>query len=206
MPIRYRNHGEYGENFRSLLADGIRTASTLSQKTWAELSGGLDSSSVVSMAARTARTDLEVISFGYSRSTTADECSFAEEVALAFALPWRVLDGHAGRPFSQLPDRSLPQPAMVSIFWPLYRQYEDLIRSHSVDVVLSGYGGDQVLLGDSINPVYIADWVSHLRVREAWRELRQWQDAAPGKRPLRYFLAKCVLGPIHALVGPLGDE
>lgn len=108
QPARYRTETEYDERFRELLSEGIRSAS--SGKTWAELSGGLDSSSVICSAVEAGVADLQAISFVYPQSRTADEREWMEAVISKHRMPWHVLDADAAQPFSALPDRFVPEP------------------------------------------------------------------------------------------------
>jgi asparagine synthase (glutamine-hydrolysing) len=194
QPVRYRTETEYDEHFRELLSQGIRSAS--GEKTWAELSGGLDSSSVICTAVEAGVADLQAVSFVYPQSRTADEREWMEAVISKYSLPWHVLDGDAAQPFSAVTDRFVPEPSRAIIVWRLFREYEKLIEHHGVNVVLSGLGGDHVLFGDAPPPVHIADHFFHFDVRGALRELGRWQRRDPRQRSFAYWLIKCGARPL----------
>jgi asparagine synthase (glutamine-hydrolysing) len=193
-PVCLRNADEYAEQFRSLLYESVRGARH--GKTWGELSGGLDSSSVICAAKNCGVDDLEAVSIVYSRSKTADEREWIREVIEKYQLPWHTLDEDDEQPFSEAPNRFLPEPSHVSLMWRLFRRYETLMRDHGVSVILSGFGGDQVLLGDMVKPVYLADRLLHLQLKRVWRELREWQCAGSQQRSIRHIATESIISPL----------
>ncbi len=84
--IRLRSDGDYDEALRSLWSDAVRVRLRTTQPAWAELSGGLDSSSVVCMAdalMRDGRSDagsLHLISHATLESHEGDERRFIAEI------------------------------------------------------------------------------------------------------------------------------
>ena len=93
--------------------------------------------------------------------------------------PGHVLDGDVPQPFAELPDRPLDEPSRVAIMWGLFRNYEALLRGKGVRVLLSGYGGDQALFGDTRRTVHLADRLRRFQFATLMREAADWQLAAP---------------------------
>lgn len=137
--------------FRGLFADAVRLRLSNHDDTWAQLSGGLDSSSVVSMAqslatsgrahAGIAGTVTIVESYG------GDERAFSDIVVSAFGLRneqivnyWMWQDNGNAPPRT---DR--PQP--VYPFFLRDQQMCAAVRRGGGRVLLSGFGSDQYLTG-----------------------------------------------------------
>ncbi len=182
------------ERFRNLLCEAVTTARE--GKTWAELSGGLDSSSVVCAALQAGTRDLEALSIVYSRSNTADEREWMQALLSERPIPWRVLDGDEAQPFSELPDRLLPQPSSTVLNWKLFRKYRELAQTNDVRVILTGTGGDNVLFAPPVKPVYLADWLLKFDLRKIYRELHLWQDGEAKRRSLRHLFMENAARPL----------
>lgn len=185
---------EYDERFCAILFEAVRASS--GERTWSELSGGLDSSSVVCVARRCGVERLEALSIVYSSSRTSDEREWIDEVVSRCGIRLHTIDEDIEMPFAQVPDRFLPEPSHVSLMWRLFKRYESLIHEHDVDVMLSGFGGDQVMVGDIVNPVYLADRALAANFGGVLRELRQWQASCLPTRPIRDGFSKAVVRPL----------
>jgi asparagine synthase (glutamine-hydrolysing) len=193
-PLRYRTTEEYDEHFRALLIGAIRARVGL--RTWAELSGGLDSSSVVSTLAHEKIAAPNAVSYVFSRSSTADERHWIRLVVATYGLPWHAVDVDATPPFSVLPDRRVGQPMRAIAMWGQFRGLEEVIDGDGDGtVLLSGFGGDQVLAGDIRIPLHLADSLRVGSMRHLARELRAWQRADTNRRPLRYYAFRLALQP-----------
>lgn len=193
VPLSYASESDYDEHFRELLREAITTATE--GNTWAELSGGLDTSSIVSMAVQAGISALELISIVYGRSKTADERKWMAEILRQYPLRWHVLDGDELHPFLGFPDRTLPEPCRGGLVWKCVEQYERLARENDVKVILSGFGGDQILFA-SPRPIYLSDLLKRGQVTRTLRELRAWQTGARQRRPMMHFFFRDVLEPI----------
>jgi asparagine synthase (glutamine-hydrolysing) len=148
------------------------------ERTWCHLSGGLDSSSVTSMAAQIANDEGSPRKLGgaltLSDSYIHDgEFPFAEEVIRKFNLnsrvikddwPWRD-DGEAP-PLSDQPTRDYPTYARD-------RAASRMIQGAGGTVLLTGGGADQLLL--SSEPIS-ADLVWQGEFRQALTELHHWSS------------------------------
>ncbi|MGB6206431.1 asparagine synthase-related protein [Mycobacterium sp.] len=183
--LRYRDSRDYDEHFRQLLQSAISTA--VDGRTWSELSGGLDSSSIACITRDLGVEDFATISVIYPASTTSDETSWIQVVQAEKQLRGHLIDGDQHKPFSVLPNRLIEEPSRLHITWPVFSEYEMLCRANGVDVLLSGFGGDQVLFGETDYPIHVADHVRRLRLISAVRQVAQWSSTA-GRRSLTHQL------------------
>lgn len=168
--------GLVGE-FRARFATAVSRRLTGRDDVWAQLSGGLDSSSVVSTAAALARE--RSVPFGVAGTVTlvdrqgtgGDEREYSDAVAGMYGLrneqivdsEWWDDDGE--RP----PLTDHPTPSYV--VYARDRRLARLVRNAGGRVVLSGYGSDQYLGGSAL---FFADWLATGRAREALREMARW--------------------------------
>lgn len=181
--LRYRDPRDYDEHFRQLLQSAVSTA--VDGRAWSELSGGLDSSSIACTAHHLGVEDFATISVVYPASTTSDELSWIRIVQAEKRFRGHLIDGDKHKPFSILPDRIIEEPSRLHITWPIFCEYETLLRDRGVDVLLSGFGGDQVLFGETDFPIHAADHVRRLRLISAVRDVAQWPRSA-GERSLTH--------------------
>jgi asparagine synthase (glutamine-hydrolysing) len=183
-PIDRMPEQERDERFRALLREAVTTS--VHGRTWAELSGGLDSSSVLRIAADCGTKGLAAISIIYALSRTADETEWMQAAIEGLKVQWHQIDGDAAQPFSELPDRPIAHPIPTVLYWRLFREYEILVRTNDVHTILTGIGGDNVLFGPPAKPVYLADQLFRLNFVGVVRNLRLWQDAEPEMRSIRH--------------------
>ena len=170
--LRYRDVRDYDEHFRQLVQQAVGTAAE--GRTWSELSGGLDSSTIACTAHHLGVKDFETISVIYPTSTTSDEHAWIEIVSNEKQFCGHLIDGDKYKPFSVLPNRPIDEPSRLHITWPIFCEYESLLRAHGVDVLLSGFGGDQVLFSQVDFPIHAADYARRLRLISAVRQVAHW--------------------------------
>ncbi len=190
-PLEYRDEREYDEHFRSLLALPADACTPATGKVWCELSGGLDSSTVLAFASRR-NAAVEATSFVFPKSYMSDEREWIEPVLREYPVPWHPIDHDAVRPFSELPARPHAEPNEWIARAGLERVYTGLLDQHGVEVVLSGEGGDAVLLGDEQFPFFFADLLLHGRLGRLWRGVGDW---TVGKRSRTFGLFAYAVRP-----------
>jgi asparagine synthase (glutamine-hydrolysing) len=176
MPAPDGDERENAGRFRDLLEEAVRTRIEGAGDVWAHLSGGLDSSSIVSVAsslsapgARLAGTITVVDTLG-----EGDERVYSDSVIERYHLRneqvqdyWAWQDDGAGAPLTDHPYPMLP-------FHARDRRVHDTVRGAGARVLLSGMGADHYLHG-SLD--YITDMASAWRVRDALREVTTWSVA-----------------------------
>jgi asparagine synthase (glutamine-hydrolysing) len=80
VTLNFQNRSAYLEQCRWLISKAVESAVPSTGNVWSELSGGMDSSTVVSVAARLPESAIEALSIVFSRLQTADETDWIEVV------------------------------------------------------------------------------------------------------------------------------
>jgi len=194
VPLIYSDVREYDAHLREVITDAVASATPPAGKVWCELSGGLDSSTVLAVASRLG-ISVEAVSFVYSQSYTADEQNFIDAVLRRYPVPWHPLDVDSALPFTELPRRFVAEPSVWVVNDAFDRIYVDLLERHDVNVVLTGEGGDSVLFGDVQQPYYFADLLLRGRLRRLWSDARRWAEASDGRRSPTYALLAFAVEP-----------
>jgi asparagine synthase (glutamine-hydrolysing) len=206
--VRYSNDEQYASHFFDLFRDAVRCRMRHpGGGVAAQLSGGVDSSSVVSMAAFLQRegafseSSLETFSL-ISPDPKEDESAYIDQVVSKWQLratrqaprPFNVsAAGAQVRQFNQLPDNA-NDTAMSS----LYQQ----IQERGFRVMLTGIGGDDWFYGSTD---YYAEAVRGLRVGSIVRRYRDDQrlkaidptTITAWHRLFRYGIAPAIPRPIR---------
>jgi asparagine synthase (glutamine-hydrolysing) len=191
-PLRLTSPSVYEDQLRELAIEAVRTALPSQGKVWSELSGGLDSSSVVAIAAGVLGAPVETFSTVFSRSPEADETDWIAAVLKAYPLVSHRLDASQTPPFGPLPDTFQAEPTGAALIQGFDNARRALLRAHRVDVVLTGMCGDAVFVGDSPQPYYLADIINPF---QAARELTLWTRRSGLGRPPAYWLRRFCLEP-----------
>ena len=199
-PIRYRSDHEYEAHFRSVFAESVRRRLRSDAPVLAELSGGMDSSSIVCMAddliaqglADTPR--LDTVSYyddsepnwderpyftrvEQKRSRTGTHINIASDQSLSFDVEiarFPALPGSGGRPTQ------------------VARQFADCLESGQSRVVLSGIGGDEVTGGVPTPIVELQDLLARAQLGQLARHLKAW--ALEKRTPWLHLLLESVGG------------
>lgn len=159
---------------RDLLSESIRLRMGSDGETWAQLSGGLDSSSVVSCAQWLARQGklagglAGTVSFVDYHGTGTDEREYSDAVADR----WRVLNATiVDPPTWHDPSCAIPhldQPTGDLQVYPRDRRLCAIVRAAGGRILLTGMGGDQLFSGTML---FFADWVARGKISSAIREM-----------------------------------
>lgn len=188
-------------HFRELFDEGVRARMEGAGDVWAHLSGGLDSSAVVSVAsgltlpgARLAGTVTVVDTLGegdervYS-DAVLERCGVRNEQVQDY---WAWQDDGRGPPLVDQPYPMLP-------FHARDQAVHDTVRKSGARVLLSGMGADHYLDGTLD---YITDMASAWRVRDALRELTTWSVAT--RQSFWQMGRRYLLEPFVATAGATG--
>jgi asparagine synthase (glutamine-hydrolysing) len=174
--LRYPREEDYAEAFASLFHDAVRVRLRTDRPVVAELSGGLDSSSIVAVAEAIGSARVETVSQVFDQSATSDE--------RPFILAIERQRGRAGRHF---PESRFPLFASIDATSLLPNPYafasayhdgvEDYIGELGARVLLSGVGGDEVIgsrqsPGPDLAPLLIGG-----RIVRLIRRAHEWSDA-----------------------------
>ena len=197
-------HEDYAEEFREVFIQAVEARMRGSGQVWSDLSGGLDSSSIVSVAARhQKRRPLRTISVIFGESRLSDERQWIESVARVHRVEEHHIDGDVRHPFSQLGDalRYWEEPHAAAAFFGVHQEYARLIAGDGggVPILLSGIGAEAVVMSKSQVPVHLADRLRRGELSGLWKELDQWQRALMiplSNLVLRYCVRPLLSGPL----------
>jgi asparagine synthase (glutamine-hydrolysing) len=183
--LRYRTDREYEEHFREQIMEAVKVRLRAKHRIFAELSGGLDSSTIVLMADQVLQSqnrspdDLKTTSCVYERSETCDESPFiraVEEKRGAETLPVHETDqkislGLADPEFTGLPNA-------LHCFPGRYPAVGALMLPYGARVLLTGRGGDHLFWSEADGTLIVADHIRNGNLSRAHSECRNWSRIA----------------------------
>ncbi len=152
---------EYETEFVRLLGESVRCRMRSESVVMAELSGGLDSSSIVCIADRLRSTganlpSLETASYLYDQSSSCDERRFICAVESQRRKVGHRLEDHGI--LSAFDDElEIMQPNPMHCFIDSLRGLSELMERRNSRVLLSGVGGDNLLLSETPRMPWFAD-------------------------------------------------
>jgi asparagine synthase (glutamine-hydrolysing) len=193
--VRCRDDAEYEERFRTLLGEAVRSASETTGSLWSDLSGGLDSSSVTSVAARSGR-ELTAFSVVSEEFPETDERRWMRAVVDQYALPWQQLRIEDMLPFARLPGEFVGEPTPSAINAEYHDREHELLTSAGATTLLTGHGGDAVLgaFPGSI-ATHLADPLFEGRPIAALRDVAAWRNGSGKNRSYSYWLLRSLVEP-----------
>ena len=174
-PAREADERESVAQFRELFASAVKERVDTRAGTWAQLSGGLDSSAVVSVAEGiVGRGSLSGTVTVVDTLGSGDERTFSELVVQQYGVrneqvrdSWAWED--AGRGFV-----ATDEPNSLYPFAQRDLRMRSVVQSNQARVLLSGFGADHYLFG---NLSYIPDMILSGRFVAAAREIAGWSLA-----------------------------
>lgn len=206
--IRYRSDAEYEDHFRDIFTQAVRRGLRSDCPVLAELSGGLDSSSIVCVAdvlvtggaAETPR--LDTISYYDDTEPNLNERPYFTQVEDKRGRIGRHIDfsgreffkpGLAGTRLALSPGASLlhDQPA---------KEFNDCLTSQGIRVVLSGIGGDEITGGVPTPTPEIQDLIATGDFNVLAHQVKLW--ALTKKKPWFHLLFEAVKGFLPAPLAP----
>ena len=148
--IRYRSDAEYEDHFRHLFTEAVRCCMRSDRPVWSDLSGGLDSSSIVCIAnqlikaGKSEATILETVSCVRDESISSNELKYI-----------RYVEERIGKQGYHLPESEFPVlsaaasdcsaiPNALDIFGSYHKRVNELMAASGARVRLCGNGGDQI--------------------------------------------------------------
>lgn len=179
--IRMRSDKDYEERFLELFTEAVRCRLRSDKTVIAELSGGLDSSSVVCIAhqllAKKAvqAPNLEMVSH------VSDECAGSDERKFI-----HYVEEHVGRQSNYIRQEDfpfltpLPDSSHVSTINPFLTNFgyqialNKLMHAHGARIRLSGVGGDELLHSINDPAPELAELLISLKLVSLCRRLRVW--------------------------------
>ena len=193
--IVYQSEGEYDEHFLHLFRNAVQRRVGSGARVLAELSGGMDSSSIVCMADH-------IVGGGPDPSDLVDTISYYDDTEPDWnerpyftAVEKRRrkvgihLDCSSRTPSYQpleLPDRIYPYPGRDSSSLDVANQFEQTIGPGRYRAILSGFGGDELLGGVPTPMPELADYLRAGQLLKLLLRASEW--CAIGRQPLIHML------------------
>jgi asparagine synthase (glutamine-hydrolysing) len=152
--VKLESDADYEARFRELFAQSLKRRLRPPGKVIAELSGGLDSSSIVCMAdqmldlAKESRERLSTVSYLYDGSRTSDERRFITEIEHLRGISTQLIYDRDIIPLTNI--LAGARPNCLHLFRETFETLQALIASLGATTLLSGCGGDQVTLNEEI--------------------------------------------------------
>ena len=201
---------EAAEVCRQLLTDAVRLRLSAGGGVWAQLSGGLDSSSIVSITQRLVKQGAAAyglagtVTYTDRQGTATDEREYSNAIAnLSHVRNVTIVDPPIWYDATYEPPHT-DQPGFSLPFYPREQRLRGIVRGAGGRVLLTGIGGDELFTGTML---FFADWVARGRLLAAVLEMAR--RAATGHVSfwtLAYLNAVLPLLPRAVLHRLLRDE
>jgi asparagine synthase (glutamine-hydrolysing) len=179
---------EYEEALRTTLHTAIDQVIPRRDTVWCELSGGLDSTSVLAVALGLGH-HVEPVTFVNHAGDDEGDTAIAQQVVAALHLPWHTLDASSTRPFASVPGDFRAEPG-TETHCDRQARYQELLCAHGVHVVLTGVGGDVTFGSPDCQPYHLADPLYRGQLVLLWRVLQDWARRDPRQRSLLFWLTQ----------------
>jgi asparagine synthase (glutamine-hydrolysing) len=177
--VRYRDPRAYEERLRELWSDAVATRLRSPGTIWAELSGGLDSSSVVCMAnvlirdARVCATALQPISHVSTHSPEGDEGRFIAEVERQLGVRTQTIGVEATLDARDAESSWVTPSAQRGVRLAAARS----VQEQGGRVILSGGMGDAIMGYMPDNSLAVFDELADWRLLAGLAGIRSWSRA-----------------------------
>jgi asparagine synthase (glutamine-hydrolysing) len=180
-----RKDQEYEQELRHKIDEAVRVRLRAKTPVFSELSGGLDSSAIVTTADHLTRNrpelgqEVRTLSFVYDTSTTADERAFISAIEnqrgvkslLICEQEQQITLGLTNPVFS-----GVPNP--LHCFPGRYRRVGELMRDYNSRVLLTGGGGDHLFWSEANGSTLVADRLCKGDIHGAHTQCKIWGQSA----------------------------
>jgi asparagine synthase (glutamine-hydrolysing) len=205
--IRYKTDAEYEEHFRHVFRQSVRRRLRSDSPVLAELSGGLDSSSIVCMAddiiaqegAQTPR--LDTLSYYDKTEPSGDDWIYFQKVEAKRGRAGIHIDASrvGTSPASFECTDFCPLPGALGSAAKLGAERADAIRSGGYRAILSGIGGDEFLGGVPNPSAQLGDLIVQFRFVSLARQLMAWSIVK--RRPWIHLLWQAAMDVLPPSLG-----
>ncbi|MGD1079663.1 MAG: asparagine synthase-related protein [Candidatus Sulfotelmatobacter sp.] len=204
--IRYRTDAEYEEHFRHVFRQSIQRRLRSDSPVLAELSGGLDSSSIVCMAddilanegAETPR--LDTLSYYDKSEPSGDDWTYFQKVEAQRGRAGIHIDGSrlGTSPDSLACTDFRPLPGDLGVGQKLDTERADAVRGGGYRAILSGLGGDEFMGGVPDPRAHLADRLVQFKFISLAKQLIAWSLIK--RRPWIQLLWQSVIDVVPAFL------
>ena len=185
---------EASEALYALLMDAVKLRLRSDVKVGTCLSGGLDSSSIATIAASLSREGAFAAITAVSEDPRNDESGYAAQVARHARLDWYQITPSYADFVASLPavirtqEKPFASASIVMQYWVMRTA-----REHGIPVLLDGQGGDELLLG--YERYYATSLLTMLKERGALPTLREMRQVTRNNSKMHPFaIGKYLLG------------
>jgi len=205
--IRYKTDAEYEEHFRYVFRQSVQRRLRSNSPVLAELSGGLDSSSIVCMGDHILAHEgkhlprLDTISYYDNTEPSGDDSVYFQKVELKRGRVGAHIDSSkAGNSVASLEYREFsPLPGQLGTGQKTGDERTDIVRSGGYRVVLSGIGGDEFTGGVPDPRSQLADLIVQFKFVTLAQQLMAWSLVK--RRPWVQLLWQSAIDVLPASLG-----
>jgi asparagine synthase (glutamine-hydrolysing) len=181
------------EELRRLLDAAVVSCLPRTGIVLAELSGGLDSTTVFCTAIRL-HPALQALSLLDKQTRSDDDELYAAAVIEQYPAPWHQIDVDAHPHYAIAQDHFIAEPG-GEMFASSQRAYQRVLTENKIDVILTGSGGDCLFGYGSLPPIHLADPLARGDLLGAIRDARNWAAEMGGQRPWSHIFCQFAVGP-----------
>jgi asparagine synthase (glutamine-hydrolysing) len=200
--IHYGTDDAYAEHFRDLFRRTVRAQLRADGPVWSELSGGLDSSSIVCTAQEIFRAgeapdhSFATVTTVFDHTGPGDDPRYRRSVVEKYGIDSRSIVADLSPVFGDMAAGTAywdePHPQLR--FFSFLQRYAGMLTKAGVEVLLAGNGAEVPALLEYPPPLHLADLLRSFRWGEFLREAQIWQHAF--KLPLLNTLWTWGLSPL----------
>ena len=180
ITVCYESDEDYEDHFRHLFREAVRSRLRVDGPVWADLSGGLDSSSIVCMADQILAEGAAEATELRTASYVDDAKSFDDGEFIPLMEQSREQKGYHLRladywlVFPEPKERAIVAPSAATCSPGLHAQLCREMRNCGARVLLSGLGGDQVLWNSKDPSPLLADLASLGKLKTLHDQIEIW--------------------------------
>src|SRR6185369_3768115 len=200
--VLHESQEEYEEHFLALFRESVECCLRADGAVWSDLSGGLDSSSIVCMAQEIRNQNghkknaFSTVTVVYDEATKSDEREWSQEVVDKYALDAHEISGDVFCSFKDSLEGASywDEPHGQILFYSTFKRYSEMLAQAGSKVLLTGVCAEAVLLVEDPEPIHLADMLRALQLLKLGRELNAWQKSM--RVPLLNILIHCCVRPL----------
>jgi asparagine synthase (glutamine-hydrolysing) len=205
--VRYKTDEEYEEHFRHIFRQSVKRRLRSDSPILAELSGGLDSSSIVCIAddifakegAEASR--LDTISYYDKTEPSGDDWTYFQQIEAKRGRVGIHIDGSKIGSSPNSPEYTdfCPLPGFLGFGQKIDMERAEAVRGGRYRAVLSGIGGDEFTGGVPDPRAHLADLIVQFKLVSLTRQLMAWSLVK--RRPWIQLLGQSAINVLPASLG-----